>query len=64
MRSVRIGFAVTAAVGAVLITAPSAGAVTPSPSAPASGTLSPAAEQQMGSEIAASKPVIATYKGK
>ncbi|MER6781209.1 MULTISPECIES: peptidase inhibitor family I36 protein [unclassified Streptomyces] len=64
MRSVRIGFAVTAAVGAVLITASSAGAATPSPSAPASGALGPAAEQQMNSEIAASKPVIATYKGK
>ncbi|MEU9250564.1 peptidase inhibitor family I36 protein [Streptomyces sp. NPDC048270] len=54
----------TAAVGAMLITAPSAGAAAPSPSAPASGTLSPAAEEQVRKEIAASKPVIATYKGK
>ncbi|MFH7598068.1 peptidase inhibitor family I36 protein [Streptomyces racemochromogenes] len=65
MRSTRIVFAVAAAAGAMLITAPSAGAATPSSSAsPDTGTLSPAAEQQMRGEIAASKPVIATYKGK
>ncbi|MEU3776317.1 peptidase inhibitor family I36 protein [Streptomyces sp. NPDC032472] len=65
MRHLRIVGVAAAAIAAPLIATPAASAATtPLPAAPVSGTLSPAAEQQMLSEIATSKPVIATYKGK
>ncbi|MEU3313805.1 peptidase inhibitor family I36 protein [Streptomyces sp. NPDC006662] len=65
MKSGHIALAVAAAAGAMLIAAPSAGAATPpSAAAPVTTSLSPEAEQQMQREIVASKPAIATYKGK
>ncbi|MFD8286723.1 peptidase inhibitor family I36 protein [Streptomyces lavendulae] len=64
MRSLRVVVATAAAAGAVLLIAPSAGAATPSSAAPVPGSLSPAAEKEIRSGIDASKPVIATYKGK
>lgn len=66
MRSVtRIGLTMAAIVGATLSTVQVAGAAAaPSPTPPATGTLGPAAEQRMRAEIADSKPVIASYKGK